>query len=238
MSNPVLIKSNQAGADLSAHALKAVRLSAGKLQLAVAGCAILGIAQKDKPVADAAGDVMLQGISRAIAGEAIAVGDQLAVGSSGKLVKATNGAIPVGMAYSAATADGSIFEVLLIPSVGAGAGKQLSLVVGAEAAVAANAIEIAGTITDAFGNAVTSAVNVKISSCAATANEGDIAAAGTPVGTLTFAVNPATGDNIALMATTAAGLFSFRITDTVAESCVVTVQAEGCAPQVLKLTFA
>lgn len=110
--------------------------------------------------------------------------------------------------------------------------------VGAEAAVAANAIEIACTIRDSAGVAVTSAKEVFIESLAVTDSGGDLAAAGTPVGTFVKGNNPATGPNTAAMTSTAAGLFSFRVTNAAAEVTHVRITAEGCRPKVLKLTFA
>jgi hypothetical protein len=113
----------------------------------------------------------------------------------------------------------------------------IEAVVGAEGAIAANAIEIACTIRDRFGAVVPSA-EVIVRSLSVTDNGGDIAAAGTPVGTLVKAVNPATGENVATFTATAGGLVSFRITNTVAEATHVVVYAENCAPRVIKLTFA
>lgn len=114
----------------------------------------------------------------------------------------------------------------------------VGVTVGAEAAVAANAIEIACTIKDSAGVAVTSAKEVFIESLAVTDSGGDLAAAGTPVGTFVKGNNPATGPNTAAMTSTAAGLFSFRVTNTATEVTHVRILAEGCRPKVLKLTFA
>lgn len=111
----------------------------------------------------------------------------------------------------------------------------VSATVGGEAA---NAIEIACAIKDSAGNAVTAAKVVHITTLAVTDDKGDIAAAGTPVGTLNKAVNPATGPNTAMMTSTAAGLFSFKVSDDIAEVVLVKVTAEGCRPNVFKLTFA
>lgn len=111
---------------------------------------------------------------------------------------------------------------------------RITVTPGAEAA---NAVECACTITTAAGVAVASAREVQIRTLAVTADEGDIAAAGTPVGTLVKAVNPATGENVATMTTTAAGAFSFKVTDTAAEVVHVVVLSDGCIPRVVKLTF-
>lgn len=109
--------------------------------------------------------------------------------------------------------------------------------VGAEAAVAANAIEVACQLLDQFGAPLAEARNILITSVPETANEGDIAAAGTPVGTISPIENSATGDNNAGMISTSAGLFSFRITNTAAEVNQVVITADGCIPRVLRLTF-
>lgn len=114
----------------------------------------------------------------------------------------------------------------------------VSATVGAEAAVAANAIEVACVVRDSAGTAASAAKVVRVEAFAVTDDKGDIAAAGTPVGTLTKVVNPAAGPNLAYFTTSAAGLFSFRVTDDAAETVLVTIIAEGCRPSVFKLTFA
>lgn len=103
---------------------------------------------------------------------------------------------------------------------------------------AANEIEVACAITDFAGTAKAVARQVFIRSLAVTADKGDLAAAGTPVGTVLKAVNPATGENVQTMETTAGGLFSFKVSNDVAETTEVQITADGCIPRVLKLTFA
>jgi hypothetical protein len=110
--------------------------------------------------------------------------------------------------------------------------------VGAEGAVAANAIEVACAILDANGAPITSARAVHITSTPVTAAQGTVSAAGTPVGTGFVVQNAATGDNNASMLSTAAGLFSFRISNTAVEVNDVIVEVDGCPPRVLRLTFA
>jgi len=113
----------------------------------------------------------------------------------------------------------------------------LQIIAATPGAEAANAIDIVGALTDLNGVAISAAQQVFIRSMAVTANEGDLAAASTPVGTVKKAVNPATGANELWMETTAAGLFSFKVSNTVAEETVVVIEAEGCRSKVLKLTF-
>lgn len=115
---------------------------------------------------------------------------------------------------------------------------KIKAAVGAEGAVSANTIEVAISITDELGNAVSGVREVLIRSLAVTDGQGDLAAAGTPVGTLKKANNPATGENVAWMETTAAGLVTVAVTDTAAEDCMLKIEAAGCKPVILKLTYA
>lgn len=112
------------------------------------------------------------------------------------------------------------------------------LTIGAEGAVAANAIEVKVAIKNSLGAKVTGVRAVKVRTLAVTDSGGDIAAAGTPVGTLKKAVNPLTGFNEAWFETTAAGLLAFSTTNAVAETQLLEVHAAGCEPVLVKLTFA
>lgn len=147
-------------------------------------------------------------------------------------------------ADSAATASAFV----LVPDVGSGRWLRqtvrpteiaiVSTVVGAEGAVAANAIEVAVTLKDLAGTVITDQRKMQVRSHAVTPDKGDIAAAGTPVGTLDQAINPTTGANVAIFTPTIGGLFSFRISDDVAEKVLVEILGEGVRPSVLLLTFA
>lgn len=147
---------------------------------------------------------------------------------AGKVRKLTN----VGTITIATTA--LTFDKMVVAS----GLRRVATVVGAEAAVAANAIEVACTITDEDGVTVAAAVQVEVRSVPTTANKGAIAAAGTPVGTLQSVQNPLTGDNIAHFVTTSGGLFSFRVTNDQVETNGVVIAVDGGLPRVLKLTFA
>ena len=107
--------------------------------------------------------------------------------------------------------------------------------VGAEAT---NAIEVACTVKNFLDVAVATQPKVLIKSIAATADKGDLAAAGTPVGTAGVTINPATGANYFQMTPTTSGTFSFKVTDDQAENVVVEITGEGIRPSVLVLTFA
>lgn len=112
---------------------------------------------------------------------------------------------------------------------------RVTLTPGAEAT---NAIDVVGAIVDAAGNAITGARQVKVTSLGVTDTKGDLGAATAAVGTIKKTNNPATGENVQWMETTAAGLFSFKVSNDVAEETLVTVEAEGCLPKTVKLTFA
>lgn len=103
----------------------------------------------------------------------------------------------------------------------------------------ANTIEVEGQITDVLGVAAAATAEVLVRSLAVTANEGDLAiGAGANPGTLIKAVNPATGENVAWITTTAAGHFRFLVTNTAVETNLVHVTTNTGATAVLKLTFA
>lgn len=156
------------------------------------------------------------------------------------LIAVTNGkgAALVGIEDTAARYAGATAEAALSEALVKGDLFVIDAVVGAEGAVAANAIEIACTIKDALGATISAARQMKITTRAISDNEGDLAAAGTPVGTTHKSDNPATGANEQWMETTSGGLASFRVTDTAVEIVLVEIQADGCRPRLLKLSFA
>lgn len=109
---------------------------------------------------------------------------------------------------------------------------------GAEGAGSANSIDIVCSVTDRNGVAISSARQVMIKTLAVTADKGDLAAATSAVGTVKKTVNPATGENVQWMETTAGGLFSFKVADDQVEDVLVVIEAEGCLPKTIKLSFA
>lgn len=112
------------------------------------------------------------------------------------------------------------------------------VIVATAGAKAGNDREVACALKDANGAAITDQRPVYISTLAVTDNKGDLAAAGTPVGAVIVTKNPATGQNLQAMTPTAAGLFSFKVTNDVAEAVACVITAEGCRPKVLNLSFA
>ena len=104
-----------AGADLSAKQFYAVKLdSNSKLVLSGAGESIAGVLQ-GKPAADESAEVMVDGVTKAVAGAAFAAGVKLTPDANGKLITATIGDFICGHAIGTSSADGDIVAVLLKP---------------------------------------------------------------------------------------------------------------------------
>jgi len=99
-----------AAVDLSTHQFKAVVMTATGYNLAGASVVPDGFLQNN-PVAGRTASVETGGITKAIASEAIAVGDKVATAASGKVqvVAATEHAI--GRAVTAAGADGEVLSI-------------------------------------------------------------------------------------------------------------------------------
>ena len=114
------------------------------------------------------------------------------------------------------------------------ANRKITLSAGAEAL---DVITVTGAVVDLNGAAIASAVQVLVRTLAVTDDKGDIAVT---VGTAKEIVNAPTGENYAWIETTAAGLFTFTVTnDTVAgEETVVHASTAGALTQTIKLTFA
>lgn len=117
--------------------------------------------------------------------------------------------------------DGSIAKISLTPGV-----------------KAANAIDVVGQLQDADGNPVAAVRQVYIKSLAVTADKGDLAAASAAVGTVKKANNPTTGENALWMETSAAGAFSFKVSNDQAEETLVQVTTENGITAAAKLNFA
>lgn len=81
----------------------------------VQGSIIYGVLQNTPPAANEACDVGILGISKMVAGAAVAAGAELMVDSSGRFITWVAGAgnAKVGMALEAATALGSVFSGLV-----------------------------------------------------------------------------------------------------------------------------
>lgn len=109
----------EAGAKLENVQGIALAITAGKLTKPSAGVNVLGLslfANDENVEAGGSLTVQVKDIGKWIAGEEIAVGDELATDADGKAVKATEGAFIVGTALSAATKAGTIISVQLTKS--------------------------------------------------------------------------------------------------------------------------
>lgn len=104
-----------AAADLSAQQFRAMRVT-GNFQVNVANAAgqsVIGILQ-NKPTLGQPADVMMAGVSKAVAGAAIAVGVEVMAGADGRIVTAaTAGSNVIGVALEAAGAAGEIITIAL-----------------------------------------------------------------------------------------------------------------------------
>jgi hypothetical protein len=101
------------GADLSTHQYKFVDVnSSGLAVLASAGADAHGVVQ-NKPASGRAATVVNRGISKVVAGAAVAAGAQVTGDSSGRAVTATTGNKIHGTALQAAGGAGEIIPVLL-----------------------------------------------------------------------------------------------------------------------------
>lgn len=114
----------RANLDLSASQFRVVRVAAATgttqghgiggaaILAASAGLPNLGILQ-NAPLANEAAEVMTTGISKAVAGAAIAtIGGLLMATSTGKLIPATTGNNAVAMALETASGDGVFLSVM------------------------------------------------------------------------------------------------------------------------------
>jgi len=104
-----------AAADLSAQQFRAMRVT-GDFQVNVAnaaGQAVIGILQ-NKPTSGQSADVMMAGVSKAIAGAAIAAGAEVMAGADGRIITAaTAGSNVIGIALNAAGNANEIISVAL-----------------------------------------------------------------------------------------------------------------------------
>ena len=110
--NPILVTSLPAGADLSSSQYLVLTNNAGNAELAGVADIPYGILQ-NKPDADGTASLMQVGISRAIAGAAIALNAAVASDANGKLRTAVAGDTPCGRALESASADGDVICILL-----------------------------------------------------------------------------------------------------------------------------
>jgi len=116
--NMVLSTSWPASGDLSSSQYHAVKISSGEVALCGDTDIPIGILQNQPDADGVAAEVGLIGISKAVVDGStnVAIGDFLAVNSSGHLIKTTTASDQVvAQALEAVTADGIVAKVLLAP---------------------------------------------------------------------------------------------------------------------------
>jgi hypothetical protein len=101
-----------AGADLSALQHTAVLVGSSGFVTAGAGAPADGFLQND-PASGEIANVRITGVSKAVAGAAVAQGAEVTVGTTGKIITATSGDNIIGRALEAASADLDIIPVLI-----------------------------------------------------------------------------------------------------------------------------
>ena len=98
VEGPQIVWAFEAGADLSGDQYRAVALNAsGQIVRAGAGAKAVGILV-DKPRAGQHGTVAVSGVTKAVAGGAVAPGDYLSTDANGAVVPATDTAVSDGTA--------------------------------------------------------------------------------------------------------------------------------------------
>lgn len=111
-SNTLVCITIPAAADLSAKQFRGINYNGAVSGL---GDHCVGVLQ-NKPVSGDAAQVAISGVTKAVAGAAVAAGAKLMTDANGKFITAVASASRhvVGIAMEAAAADGVVFEVLLI----------------------------------------------------------------------------------------------------------------------------
>lgn len=105
-------------ADMTTKQYFIMKASSTKMALCTAGVQPIGVLQ-DTPAADGRpGCLGFDGVSKVVAGGAITAGDYVASDSAGKAVTAVSGDFPLGIAETAATTDGDVISVSLMPGLG------------------------------------------------------------------------------------------------------------------------
>lgn len=104
----------EASTDLSSNQFNAVVVNgSGQLAVAGAGVAIDGVLQDDPDLQGRSGAVVDRGISKVVAGAAVAQGALVMSNGSGRAITATSGNFVIGRALEAAGSDGEVISVHL-----------------------------------------------------------------------------------------------------------------------------
>lgn len=106
-----------AGADITGLQCSALAISGGKLVRPSKGANVIGIALRTMDDSVKAGDdvtVQIKDIGKWVAGEAIAVGDELTTNANGQAVKAAEGDFVTAVALTAAGEAGTLVQMQII----------------------------------------------------------------------------------------------------------------------------
>ena len=106
----------EAGGDLSAGQYRFVEL-ASDAQVDVASAAggdAVGVLQNDPSAAGRVATVAVMGVTKLVAGAAVAAGDKLQAGADGRGLTAASGDVVLGRALTAASQAGDVIECLLV----------------------------------------------------------------------------------------------------------------------------
>jgi large exoprotein involved in heme utilization and adhesion len=105
----------EAGEDLSEAQFLAVALNShGKVVKAKSNTLPIGVLQ-DNPKEGQAANVRMLGISKVVAGGAFAIGDVLTADDDGRLIAASTGDYPIGLALEAAAQAGQVVTAFILP---------------------------------------------------------------------------------------------------------------------------
>ena len=105
-------------ADMTSKQYYIVKGSTTSVTLCTAGVQPLGVIQDTPAASGRPGNIAIGGISKVVAGAAITAGAYVSSDSAGKAVTAASGDFALGIARTAATADGDVISVLLMPQLG------------------------------------------------------------------------------------------------------------------------
>jgi hypothetical protein len=105
-------------ADMTSKQYYIVKGSTTSVALCTAGVQPLGVLQDTPAASGRPGKVGISGVSKVVAGAAITAGAYVSSDSSGKAVTAASADFALGIARTAAGADGDVISVLLMPQLG------------------------------------------------------------------------------------------------------------------------
>lgn len=106
----------EAGGDLSAGQYRFVELASDAQVdvVSAAGGDAVGVLQNDPSAAGRVATVAVMGVTKLVAGAAVAAGDKLQAGADGRALTAASGDVVLGRALTAAAQAGDVIECLLV----------------------------------------------------------------------------------------------------------------------------